>query len=316
MKGALRQLRKARAAHLLAFGFAALLAAPGSAEGPDCALARADAAWERRAEGSDGLGRASREPIAEAILAYEAAVAEEPHALRPRWKLVRALYFAVDLAAVQPTEADARLDRATREADAGLDLLAARLGVSGSLDSFDPELLASSLAPAERADAAGIFFWSAVVWGAWGQRNGAVDAVRSGIAGRLYQGAIAAAALDPRVEEGGAHRLLARIHAQVPRIPFFSGFVDRSRAVPAAEEALALAPESLVNRYMLALTLLDVAPDRRAEAVRLLEDAASAEPRPEQLVEDLATREAARERLAEEQGAAEQQLAEGGAAGG
>jgi hypothetical protein len=142
-----------------------------------------------------------------------------------------------------------------------------------------------------------------------------VDAVRSGVAGRLYHGALAAAALDTEFDEGGAHRLLARIHAQVPRVPFVSGFVDRSRAVPAAERALAIAPENPGNRYLLALTLLDVAPERHDDALRLLEDTAALEPRPQQLVEDLAIRRAARERLAEERGGV-QRLAQESASGG
>ena len=300
---------------LLALALAALLAGPALAEKPGGALARAEAAWGRRGEGQSGDGRARRAPIARAIRAYEAAVAEDPDALEPRWKLVRALYFGADFAAASRAEASHELGRATREADAALDLLAARLGVDGSLDSFDPERLASRLDPAARSDAAAVFFWSAVVWGAWGQHLGAVDAVRSGVVGRLYHGALLAAALDADFDEGGALRLLARIHAQVPRVPFFSGFIDRSRAVPSAERALAIAPENPSNRYQLALTLLDVAPERHQDALRLLEDTAGLEPRPEQLVEDLAMRRAARERLAEERGG-EQRLAQESVTGG
>lgn len=300
---------------LLALALVALLAGPALAEKPGGALARAEAAWARRGEGQSGDGRARRVPISHAIRAYEAAVAEVPDALEPRWKLVRALYFAADFAAASRAEARHELGRATREADAALDLLAARLGVDGSLDSFDPERLASRLDPAARSDAAAVFFWSAVVWGAWGQQLGAVDAVRSGVVGRLYHGALLAAALDADFDEGGALRLLARIHAQVPRVPFFSGFIDRTRAVPSAERALAIAPENPSNRYQLALTLLDVAPERHQDALRLLEDTAELEPRPEQLVEDLAMRRAARERLAEERGG-EQRLAQESAAGG
>jgi tetratricopeptide (TPR) repeat protein len=307
---------KPRALRLLAAALAALLlAAPALAEESSSALERADAAWAHRAEGGDGDGRASRAPIARAIEAYERAVAARPEALEPRRKLVRALYFAADFAAISRSEASRELARATREADAALDLLAVQLGVDGSLDSFEPERLASLLPPGDRRDGAALFFWSSVAWGAWGQLHGAVDAVRSGVAGRLYHGALAAAALDTEFDEGGAHRLLARIHAQVPRVPFVSGFVDRSRAVPAAERALAIAPENPGNRYLLALTLLDVAPERHDDALRLLEDTAALEPRPQQLVEDLAIRRAARERLAEERGGV-QRLAQESASGG
>jgi hypothetical protein len=94
-----------------------------------------------------------------------------------------------------------------------------------------------------------------------------------------------------------------RIHAQVPRIPFFTGFVDRSRAVPEGERALAIAPSHPANGFLLALTLLELAPERHDEALHLLQRAAAAEPRPDQLVEDLAIRRAAAERLARELGA-------------
>ena len=316
MRGETRQDRfRPASAALLALALLAGAPAPALAEEPDTSLARADAAWLRRAEGCDAEGRASRSGAAAIIAAYERAVDAAPAALAPRWKLVRALYFAADFADGEPGEALGQLERATRESDVALDLLAARIGASGSLESFEPKLRSAGLSPEEVVDAAGTFFWSAVAWGAWSQRHGAVDAVRAGVADRLYQGALAVILLDPSFEEGGAHRLLARVHAQVPRIPFLTGWVDPERAVPAAEQALALAPRHPGNRFLLALTLLDVAPERHAEAVRLLEETAQAAPRPDQWVEDLAIRRAARERLAREL-AAEPVYAAGTSAGG
>lgn len=301
MRGGARQRRRSPISQgLLALGLLALASAPAFAGGPRSALARADAAWELRAEGGNEEGRASRASAAAAVAAYQAAVDATPASLEPRWKLVRALYFAADYADGAPGEAVRQLERATRESELGLDLLAARLGVSGSLDSFEPRLRAGGLTPEEVSDAAGTFFWSAVVWGAWSQHHSTVDAVRAGVADRLYQAALAVIALDPGFEEGGAHRLLARVHVQVPRIPFLTGWVDPDLAVPAAERALALAPAHPANRFLLALTLLDVAPERRAEAVLLLEETARSEPRPGQHIEDLAVRRAARERLAQE----------------
>jgi len=309
-----RQRQRPGSALFLGLALLAPLLLPAWAGARSAALARADSVWERRAEGCNAEGRARRELASSAVAAYQEAVDAQPAALEPRWKLVRALYFAADFVDGDPGDPIRLLERATRESDAVLDRLAARLGVSGALDSFAPQILTSALAPEEIADAAGAFFWSAVVWGAWGQHHGMVDAVRAGIADRLYQGANAVIALDPSFEEGGAHRLLARVHARVPRIPFFSGWVDPELAVPAAERALALAPQNLGNRYLLALTILDVAPERRGEAVRLLEQAAAAEPRPEQRAEDLAVRHSARERLARERGP-EPQLAGDVAAG-
>ena len=295
---------------------AALAAAPArAADAETCraAIARGDRAWQERSTGAGEDGRARKAPIARAIESYEAALAADPESTAARWKLVRALWFAADYADAAPETERRHLDRATRESDLALDALAARLGLSGTLDSFEPALLAARIPPAELEDVAGTFFWSAVAWGAWSQRHGRVEAVRAGVAARLYQAAGAVIALDPAFEEGGAHRMLARIHVEVPRIPFVSAFVDPERAVPAAERALEIGPDHLGNRYLLALTILDVAPERRDEALSLLRAVALSEPRSDQLVEDRATRNAARDRLAHEQ-AGERNLADVSAA--
>src|SRR4029453_12651986 len=262
---------------------------------------------ERRPEGQHD-GRASAAPIAAAIEAYVAAVRAEPEALEPRWKLIRALHFAADFTELDPSQVERRLDRAIAEADAARALLTRRLGIDP--DALSEDALRRAIPAAEVTDASATFFWSAVAWGAWGQRQSAAEAVQRGVARRLYRDAVAGAALDPLFEEGGAHRMLARIHAQVPRIPLISGFLGRGGAVPEAELALAIAPEHPGNRFLLALTILEVAPERRADALRLLVEAAEAAPRPAQLVEDVAMRRAAHERLALEQGLATQLASE------
>jgi hypothetical protein len=310
-----RTASRVLAAALLLTAAALAQSAAAGDDARDAALARGDAAWAARAAGADDDGRARRAPVERAIRGYEAAVAADPASLEARWKLVRALWFAADYADAAPENELEHLDRATRESDDALDALAQRIGVSGTLDSFEPAILSARIAPAELEDAAGTFFWSAVAWGAWSQRRGRVEAVRAGVAARLYQAAGAVIALDPTFEEGGAHRMLARIHAEVPRIPFVSPFVDPERAVPAAERACEIGPDNLGNRYLLALTILDVAPERRDEALRLLSAAALAEPRADQLVEDRAMRKAARARLERER-SGERQLAAEVSAGG
>ena len=39
------------------------------------------------------------------------------------------------------------------------------------------------------------------------------------------------------VEQGGAWRLLSRLHSALPRVPWLSGWVDPRQAVPLAERA-------------------------------------------------------------------------------
>lgn len=295
-------MRRALAA-LLAVAATLAAAWPGAAADSDAArdaLARGDAAFLRRAEGHDGDGRARPAPIGEAIRAYEEAVAADPERLEAHWKLLRAYHFAGDFSAPDAVQERVLWERATAASEQALDALARRVGGRRVLDALAPAALGSAFAPGDRRDAAAIHFWSAVVWGAWSSRQGLLAVVREGVANRLHRYAEAVVALDPGHEEGGAHRLLARLHATLPRVPLLSGWVDRERALPEMERALAAAPRHPGNRMLLALTLLDVAPLRRGEALALLEEVAASEPRAAQLVEDLAIRRSARERLAEE----------------
>ena len=141
-------------------------------------------------------------------------------------------------------------------------------------------------------------FWSAIVWGAWSRSGGLLATVREGVAGRLNRYALASYALDPSVDEGGAQRLLATLHAQLPRVPFLTGWVDRDEAVVWAERAVDVAPEHPGSRLTMAIVILETGIDtRRAEARQLLESVAVQEPRPGTELEDLSIRETARERL-------------------
>jgi hypothetical protein len=134
----------------------------------------------------------------------------------------------------------------------------------------------------------------------WSQTHGLLEAVREGVARRVYEGALVAHRLDPDLEEGGPLRLLARLHAKLPHVPFVSGFVDRTQAEPLAAETLRRWPGHPGNRLLLALTWLELAPERRAEALTLLAEVAASAPRAAQQVEDAAVATAAQQRLAEE----------------
>ena len=279
----------------IAAGIALALAAPAVAD-----VARGDAAYVRRADGALE-GRAHPGPIREAVVAYEAALAAAPGSLEVRWKLLRALYFEGDFATAERAAEKALFERATALADESLALLAERAG--GDLAALDDTALHARLARAGVAprDAAALHFWSAVSWGVWSQSHGLLDAVREGVARRIYEQAHLAHRLDPELEQGGSLRLLSRLHAKLPRVPLVSGFVDRAQAEPLAAETLRRWPEHPGNRLLLALTWLELEPARRDEALALLGEVAAAAPRVSQQVEDEAVAIAARERLAAEQ---------------
>lgn len=266
-------------------------------------LARGDAAWSGRAEGEED-GRPRPEPIFDAVEAYGRALAAEPDSLEVRWKLLRALHFAGDFAARDEREAAGLFDRARAVSEQGLELLARWVGSDERLEALSPEAAARRLEASgvPQQDVARLYFWSAINWGAWSRSVGLLSAVRQGVANRLFQYTSVTLALEPGYEDGGALRLLGRLHAELPRVPFVSGWVDREQALPLMERAYALAPAHPGNRLLLALTLLDLVPERRPEALALLQQVAGLEPQRGARIEELAIREEARARLGAERG--------------
>jgi tetratricopeptide (TPR) repeat protein len=284
--------RRVRALASLGLALLAALPAPASSG----ALARADAVWARRAEDRiDAVARPER--VSAAIAAYQAAIAEAPESLEAHWKLLRALWYSAHFA-THPRESERRTyEQALEAGERAFVVLAAQVGGPEVLARAEAEDLRARTPAALRRDAAELYFWYAVNLGAWSRIAGLLQAVRSGVANRLHGAVLRSIALDPDVEQGGAIRLLSRLHSELPRVPLVSGWVDPARAVPLAERAAAEYPEHPGNAYLLGLALLAHAPERRDEAVGLIEATAALEPRPEQLIEDLATRQAAREEI-------------------
>jgi hypothetical protein len=270
----------------------------GSAPSHASELARADLLWARRAEGQmDAVARPER--AREAVAAYEAVLAAAPENLEAHWKLQRALWFQADFGTADAVAERAIYERALVGAERAFAVLAARAGGADALARATPEALRARLPAADHHDAAALYFWHAINLGAWSRNAGLLAAMRAGVARRLHEATLRSLALDPDVEQGGALRLLSRLHSELPRVPLLSGFVDPERAVPLAERALAEYPQHPGNSYLLGLALWSHAPERRAEALRRIEATAALEPRSDHVVEDLAIREDALRRLRE-----------------
>ena len=281
---------------------ASLWAAIGSATTDERVLADTDRLWETRAEQLEGE-RALAPPTERALERYrDAIVPDAPLAatIEARWKSLRAAHYLSEFTTASPALGDQRIQEATRLADASLEAVRRRTGGEDLSELSDRRLEewldASGMA---RQDIAQLHFWCAIVWGAQAQRVGLLTIVRQGIARRMYDNATLATRIDPTIVRGGAFRLLSRLNADLPRVPFVSGWVDRDETLPQAEAAFAIDPEDPGNQMILALALRDRQAEPASRIEELLAKAARHTPRTALRAEDLAIRKQAEEWLAE-----------------
>ena len=246
-------------------------------------IAAGDQAWARRADGHLG-SRAAPQPIQSAIDAYSRALNGAPGNLDARWKLLRAYHFKGEFV-LRDNGERLELFRQGREiARAGQQRIEEDFGLAGGLLKMEP----ADVAAAVGGDAAvGEFlFWGAANWGLWAQYSGKLMAAIWGVVYRIRQYANIMVLLDDRIEEGGAHRLLGRFLAVVPKIPIFTGWVDRDKAIVELRLSLRVAPDSLLSKIYLAEALLKFRPDDKQEAIGLLREIVASAPDRARLVED------------------------------
>jgi len=265
----------------------------GDDAAPDPFL-RAEALYPHRDEGHQG-GHGAPETIAASIAAYEQALAFDPDNLEVRWKLLRALYFQGEHVQRERAAKRQTFDRGREVFEGALDLLAEKVGGRKRLDALGPEQTATAFA--DTPDALPTYFWGAVSWGLWGEAFGKVAAVRQGVAGKLKHYIDVVMAIDPMYSDAGGHRLKGRFHSEAPRIPFFTPWVSRETALAELHIAWETAPQDPLNGLYPAEAILDHAPRKRSEAIKILDEIRHRQPRPEKLVEDLSVVERARHRL-------------------
>jgi len=241
-----------------------LLFASGSAQATSLALA--DSLYALRAEGAEG-DRALRAPIAAAISAYEKAATEQPQSIEIKWKLLRALFFEGQYTGYSRPERQAWYAEAVDRAEESL-VEAAEL--CGGNKTWKRSRRAQVARHCNTDDAAQLYLWSAVAWAQWGRASSPINAVRRGMAAKLNDYAQRVIELDPYCEQGGGQRLLASLHARLPKVPLITNFVRREQAIPLATAALEIDPHHPGNRYIYATVLLRVDPERHAEAEAVL----------------------------------------------
>jgi tetratricopeptide (TPR) repeat protein len=290
-------MRRPRRRTVLCLLLATLTSTALAAQGDP--VAAGDAAWARRADGHQG-DRAAPGPIDEAIAAFERAAKEQPERLEATWKLLRALHYKGEFATTERDGKQRIFARGKEVAEGGIDRLAGRLGGRGRFDDLVAAEAAKAVAGVPEAKP--LFLWSAVHWGLWGDVFGRMAAARQGVGDRVRRYCEILIALDERYEDAGGHRVLGRLHTLAPKVPFFTGWVDRDKAVAELRRAVALGPDNLDNHLFLAEAILEHQPARAAEAREILRRLLARRPAPELVVEQERTLVNARALLARHPG--------------
>lgn len=282
---------------LLAFLLLSTVAggAPLAAGTFDDAMARGISAFERRAEESREGGSAAG-PVVRAVSAFETALSADPGSLEASVRLMVALWFQGEYASSGDEEKQKVFGRGREVGERALDRLAAPAGGRERLDAMTPAEAARSLSAVPEAKP--LLYWSAVHWGFWGEAFGRFAAARQGVAGKVRWRGETLALLDTVYERAGAARILGRLHARAPRIPFVTGWVDHDFSLVELEIAVAVAPEDTFNCLYLAEALAQFRPKERERLRALLEDLAARTPLADRVVEDRRNIETARRLLA------------------
>jgi tetratricopeptide (TPR) repeat protein len=276
----------------LSFGALILLAgAPPSPTAPSPLVAEGDALYMRR--GEDARGGTTHPRRSEgAIAAYRKALAASPQDLEALARLLRALYFRATFCGAASEEQKVVLEEGRTLGQAAVDRLEA------GLEGKDAAARAASLR--SRPYAADTYLWTAIVWGQWALVRGKFTAARQGVAGRVRDLAETVVTVDPQLEDGGAYRVLGRLHDQAPKIIFITGWVSRRKAIEALRQADTVGPGNPVTWFFLAEALLNHGEGERSEALELLRRCVRTPPRAAYPVEDAYYAEQAQARLARE----------------
>ena len=243
-------------------------------------------------------GVANPREVEAAIDLYRRAISLAPHDIDLLARLMRALHFRGAYTGADLEEKKKIFAEGRKLGQNAVDRLEAQAKVAKGMSRIEALRLVKG-SPA-------LYLWTAGHWGEWALVRGKFAAARSGIASRLRDLAQTVIEIDPLFEDGAGYRILGRLHSEAPRIPFITGWVSRDKALQYLRRAHRIGPEHPVTLYFLGEAILDHEPEKKNEALRLLDLCATNPPRPDTLLEDARYATLARRHLEPERSASGQ----------
>ena len=145
-------------------------------------------------------------------------------------------------------------------------------------------------------------FWAAIAWGLWGMSHSYFASGTKGVAARIRDHALKVISLDEEFADAGGLRLLGRLQTATPKVPLFTGWIDRAEGLSLLDRAYSLSNRDPRNALFLAEAILKYLPEQRVRAVGLVREVSARSPDPDYLVEQTETLTEARRLLAELEG--------------
>ncbi len=247
----------------------------------------ADTAWNKRAAHFSETGRADAGNAKTALDKYEEALALEPTSISLRFKIIEANYYYGEFVSQREAEKKRLYERSVELTSDIMASLRREIAAPANFDSLP--LLRQAKQYAKAPLAAKAQFWAAINWGLWGMSHSYFASARKDVAERIRQHAKLLILIDENYADGGGYRLLGRLHSLTPKIPFFTGWIDRKYGMELLRKAYEISRRDPRNALFLAEAILDVNPKMRPEALKLLREVANTAPDENYLIEQTQT---------------------------
>lgn len=237
------------------------------------ALEQADELYAKRSEKYDAATLiADPANIDQAIELYKKAIdeSEGKQKAEATWKLIRAYYFKGDYT----TNVS---DEKKKIYDVGKEI--------------------GEQAIKNYPDSPGVFLFTAIVWGVWGEEYGILKAAREGVAGKIKEYCEKVLELDPKFDNAGGYRVLGRVYFKAPKIWPILRWPSNKKAIELLEKGLEITPDNIITKQFLAEALHKE--DQKEKAVQLMEEALATEGGGLGTLEELGTKREIKQVLAE-----------------
>lgn len=221
-----------------------------------------------------------------AVAAYRAALELAPGDEEIQFKLLEALYFEGEFLTNRVQQRRVIYDQSVALSQKMVDSLQQRAAGTVPFDSLPREIQTAQLRA--HPHAAKTYFWSAISWGLWGMSHGYLASARAGVAEIIREHAERVIEIDDQFSDGGGYRLLGRMHSVTPKIPFFTGWIQRDKGIKLLRQANAISIADPRNQFFLADALFSKNVKNKPEAVRLLKAVVERTPDPNYILEQSA----------------------------